>query len=292
MRLLLFLLITSVTATAQTGVDSLLEQKTAAKIRALDESLDGVLGMAAIDLVTGRILSYNGDVVFPQASSIKIPIMIQVFRCIRAGEFGMNDALALTEKDLVGGSGGIQEKLKKGPLTLTTRELLHAMIRDSDNVATNKLIAMARMERVNRTLDELGFPATRLQRRMMDGAAAARNQENISTPLEMARLVELIYRGRAVDEAASREMLDIMKMVKASMRKGVPESVEVASKPGGIPGVRCESGVVFLPGRPFVLSVMSTFLSGEKNPVTDVTALVYAHFERLARSNRYGHRLE
>ena len=279
-------------ACGQSTVGDLLEQKLAEKIRKLDDSLDGVLGVAAIDLTTGRTISYNGSVTFPQASSIKIPILIQVYRAARAGEIRLEDSVTLTEKDLVGGSGRLQEQVKKAPVTLTIRDLARAMIENSDNLATNKLIGMAGMERVNQTLEELGFWGTRLQRRMMDSAAAARDDENISTPLEMARLVETIYRGRAADEAACAEMLALMKLVKADFRKAVPAGVEVASKPGDLPGVHCESGVVFLPKRPFVLSVMSTLLREGGNPAPEVVSLVYAHFERLAASNRYGHRLQ
>jgi len=279
-------------ACAQSTVGDLLEQKLAEKIRKLDDSLDGVLGVAAIDLASGRTISYNGSVTFPQASSIKIPILIQVYRAARAGEIRLEDSVTLTEKDLVGGSGRLQEQVKKAPVTLTIRDLARAMIENSDNLATNKLIGMAGMERVNQTLEELGFWGTRLQRRMMDSAAAASDDENISTPLEMARLVETIYRGRAADETACAEMLALMKLVKADFRKAVPARVEVASKPGDLPGVHCESGVVFLPKRPFVLSVMSTLLREGGNPVPEAVSLVYAHFERLAASNRYGHRLQ
>lgn len=287
-RLLLFCSL----ACAQSTVGDLLEQKLAEKIRKLDDSLDGVLGVAAIDLTTGRTISYNGGVTFPQASSIKIPILIQVFRAARAGEIRLEDSVTLTEKDLVGGSGRLQERVKKEAVTLTVRELARAMIQDSDNLATNKLIEMVSLERVNHTLEELGFWGTRLQRRMMDAAAAARDDENIATPVEMARLVETIYRGRAVDEAACSEMLALMKLVKADFRKVVPAKIEVASKPGDVPGVHCETGVVFLPKRPFVLSVMSTLLAEGGNPVPEVVSLVYAHFQKLAASNRYGHRIQ
>jgi beta-lactamase class A len=291
-RFLAWLLLFCGLACAQSTVGDLLEQKLAEKIRKLDDSLDGVLGVAAIDLATGRTISYNGGVSFPQASSIKVPILIQVFRAARAGEIRWEDSVTLREKDLAGGSGHLQERVKKGPVTLTIRELARAMIEDSDNLATNKLIDMTGMERVNQMLEELGLWGTRLQRRMMDSAAAARDEENISTPIEMARLVETIYRGRAVDEAASTEMLALMKLVKADFRKAVPAKIEVASKPGDVPGVHCESGVVFLPKRPFVLSVMSTLLGEGANPVPEVVSLVYAHFEKLDASNRYGNRLQ
>ncbi|MGB9605950.1 MAG: serine hydrolase, partial [Bryobacteraceae bacterium] len=173
----------------------------------------------------------------------------------------------------------------------SVRELVELMIRESDNVATNKLIGLVGMDAVNRTLDGMGLLRTRLRRRMMDAAAAARDEENVSTPREMARLAELLYRGQAVDEAASREMIEIMKAVRASMRKAVPPEVPVASKPGDLPGVRCETGIVFLPSRPFVLSVMGAYLEEKTDPVDAVTRIVYRHFERLARSNRYGHRV-
>jgi|HigsolmetaAR202D_1030399.scaffolds.fasta_scaffold07546_2 Beta-lactamase class A len=272
---------------AETVVD-LLQQKTLQNIAEIDRKLDGVLGVAAIDLTTGQTMHYHGDVVFPQASSIKIPILIRMFRAARAGEFSLNDQITLTSKDKVGGSGHLQQALAKGPVTLSIRELVTAMIETSDNTATNRCIAMVKMERVNRMLDEMGFLNTRLRRIMMDTAAAGRDEENVSTPNEMARLVEKIYRKEAAHEEDCNEMLAIMKRVKASLHKAVPPRVEVASKPGGVPGVKCETGIVYLPNRPFVLSVMSTFVRPSATPVEDVTRVVYAHFERLAQSNKFG----
>ncbi len=279
-------------ASAQPTVVEALEERLLGRLRAVEESLGGVLGVAAIDLTTGRAISHRGEAAFPQASSIKIPILIELYRAERAGQVRLDESLTLTEKDLVGGSGRLQERVKAGPVTLSVRELARAMIEWSDNLATNQLMGKLGRERVNRTLDELGFRGTRLQRKMMDAAAAARDEENISTPLEMARLVERIYRGQAVDAAASKEMLGLLKLVKADFRRVVPAGVEVASKPGDLPGVFCETGVVFLPKRPFVLAVASTFVEDWQNPVPEVAALVYAHFERLAAANRYGRRLE
>jgi len=274
------------------GLVELLERRLVGRIQAVEEATSGVLGVAAIDLTTGRVIAHRGEVTFPQASSIKIPILIDVFRAARAGQIWLDEKLTLTEKDLVGGSGRLQHRVKAGPVTLTVRELAREMIESSDNLATNKLIAMLGRERVNLTLEELSVRGTRLQRRMMDAAAAARDEENISTPLEMARLVERIWRGQAVDEAASQEMLGFLKLVKADFRRAVPAGVEVASKPGRVAGVFCESGIIFLPKRPFALAVMSTFVEDWQNPVPEVAALVYAHFERLAASNRYGNRLQ
>ena len=278
-------------AWGQSAVSQLLEEKTLLRIRALDESLDGVLGVAAVDLGAGHVLSYHGDAVFPQASSIKIAIMVQMFRAERAGQFHFSDKVTLTDKDAAGGSGDLQNELKKGPVTVTVAVLVRAMIEKSDNTATNACIRMTGMETVNRTLHELGFSFTRLRRMLMDSAAAGRDEENVSTPLEMVRLVELIYRGKVVDEQASREMLGILKLAKGGMREGVPNGIEVAAKSGDLPGVFCETGIVFHSARPFALSVMSTFVGTDRNPVPAVTKIVYEHFDRLARSNSYGNRL-
>ena len=291
-RFLLPVLVSFGLGWGQSAVGQLLEQKALARIRAIDESLDGVLGVAAIDLATGQTLAYHADAVFPQASGIKIPILIEMFRAARAGQFRFTDSVTLAARDAVAGDGDLKDRLKRGPVTITIRELVRAMIETSDNTATNQCIRLAGMEAVNRTLHELGFSFTRLRRLMMDTGAARRDEENVSTPLEMARLVELLYRGKAVDEEASKEMIGVLKLAKGAIRAAVPEKIEVAAKPGNVPGVFTESGIVFHPKRPFALSVQAAYLATEKNPIPEVTRAVYEYFDRLGGSNRYGHRIE
>jgi beta-lactamase class A len=275
-------------AYAQTSVTELLEQKTLAEIRRFADSFEGVLGVTAIDLTTGRSFAFHGDTLFPTASTIKIPILFRMYQAERAGQFRFSDAVTIAPKEAVGGSGRLQEALKKGPVILTIQELVRRMIVDSDNTATNRSIDIAGMAQVNRMLDEMGFPKTRLLRKMMDSAAAQRNDENVATPVEMARMAEIIYRGKAVDARASREMLEIMKEVKGGIREGLPLDIETASKTGELPGARCETGIVFLEHRPFVLSVMSAYIDDRRTPVPEVTRIVYRYFEKLAISNAYG----
>jgi len=270
---------------------ALLEKKTLARIESIDTALDGVLGVAAIDLKTGKTFSYHGDLVTTQASLIKIPILAAAFQAVQAGTLQMERKYALTEQDKAGGSGTLDAKLGKAPLELSLHDLLTLMIRDSDNTATNKVIALVTKERVNALMVQLQLPNTRLRRIMMDSAAAKRDDENTSTPREMARLVELIYRGKVVSPQACQEMIEMLKLVKADFRAALPPSVVPASKTGSVPGVRTEAGIVYLEGRPYVLSVMSSLLAGEANPIRDVVEIVQAHFARLAQSNRYGHRV-
>jgi beta-lactamase class A len=266
----------------------LLEAKLLDRLRAVAERSSGVVGFAIIDLQSGRTIGHNSDTVFPQASSIKIPIMMQVFEQAREGRLRLSDPVALTSQDAVGGSGHLRLLLRTTPLSFTLENLVTAMIETSDNTATNRLIAVVSMDRVNTMLDRWGFRRTRLRRVMLDSEAAARGDENVSTPNEMARIAELIYQGKAVDAESSRRMAEILKLVSGDFREVIPQSVAVASKPGEVTGVRCETGIVYLPARPFVLSVASAFLDETENPVPRVARLVYEHFAKLARSNRFG----
>ena len=291
MRLACLALLTLLPLAAQTDPAALLETKTLEHLRALDSRLDGVLGVAAIDLKTGRTFSLHGDVETVQASLIKIPILVTAYQLLSTGALKLDQTVTLTDKDKIGGSGNLQFELDKGPVTISFDDLLTRMIRDSDNLATNQVIALVRIDRVNALMTRLGFPHTRLRRVMMDGEAARRDEDNSSTPLEMARLVELIYRGKAVSPQASAQMIERLKQVRAEFQAALPPGVAVASKPGDLPGVHTEAGIVYLEGRPYVLSIMSSLLAGSANPIRDVVEIVHSHFARLAASNRFGHRV-
>ncbi|MDP1554397.1 MAG: serine hydrolase [Hyphomonas sp.] len=254
------------------------------------KSVDGAFGYAALDLTSGRVIFLHGDAVFAQASAIKIPILVTLFRDVSVGRVKLGEKVELTAKDAVGGSGELQNKLKIANQTLTISELALLMVRDSDNTATNVLIARVGMDRVNALMLSMGFKSTRLRRIMMDTPAAIRGEENTSTPLEMARLAAMIYHGKV---AGSAEIISLLKTVKAAVREVVPAEIEVASKPGGIPGVSTETAIVYLKDRPFVLAVASAAL-GDKaaNPVQGAARIVLDHFQRLARINQYGHRVK
>jgi beta-lactamase class A len=263
-------------------------EKTFANIAGVDRALDGVLGVAAMDLTTGETLEYHARTESATASLIKVPLLVQLMRARREGALGMEDKLTLQASDVVGGSGQLQEELLKGLVTLTVHELIVRMIVESDNTATNRLIALAGMEKVNDTLQSLGLAHTRLQRVMMDTAAARADRENVSTPADMALLLAMIWRGEAAAPEDCREILSIMKRVKGAFRATVPDDVEVASKTGEIGGIHTEGGIVMLKNRPFAFAVITSLLSDAVNPIPAVAAILYRHFERLGRGNLYG----
>ncbi len=291
MRPLLAVLALGCAAYAETGAQRLLEDKLFDRIKAIDARCSGVIGVATIDLTSERLFVYNGETVFPSASTIKIPIIVEAFRRAAAGAFPINERFTLQPSESVGGSGQIQNLLKNGPVSLTARDLLIAMIVDSDNTATNKVISLLGMDRVNGLLEARNMRATRLRRVMMDSAAAARGDENTASPVEMARFVEDLYGGKLADAAATKDIIDILKRVNADVRKTVPADIPVASKPGDLTGVRCEAAIVYLPGRPFILAVYSSFLNDNENPVPDVTRAVLDYFRKVGASNLYGNRV-
>ncbi len=286
MPILLLLLLTA-TGWSQ-DVAGLLKAKLLGRLEAYEKSMDGVLGVAWIDLKTGETGSLHGNVLFPQASAIKVPILIEMFRQRENGSIRFEDKVTIEPAESVGGSGVLQGRLKNGAISVTIEEIVREMIASSDNTATNWCIRRVGLERVTRTMAELGFPRTRLQRIMIDQAAATRNEENISTPEEMARLVKLIYDGKAVSARASEGMVAMLKLVNADFRKVIPRETAVASKVGELTGVRTEAGIIYLRNRPFALAVMGTYLKEPFNPVPEVTKLVYEYFDKLDRANIYG----
>ncbi|QOY87490.1 serine hydrolase [Paludibaculum fermentans] len=291
MKLLAACYLLCLTVAAQTEPPALLEKKTLSKLETIDAAFDGVLGVTAIDLKSGRTFSLHGDLLTTQASLIKIPILVTAFHAIQAGALSLDRKYTMTSKDAVGGSGTLDARLAQGPVELTLMDLLTLMIRDSDNTATNRVISLVTIQRVNALMLQLGLPNTRLRRIMMDAESARKDAENTSTPLEMARLVELIYRNKVATPAACAQMVDLLKLVKADFRAALPSSVAIASKVGEVPGVHTEAGIVYLEGRPYILSVMASLAAGAANPIRDVAEVVHAHFVRLANSNRYGHRV-
>jgi len=278
-------------AAGQTRFESVLDAKFEVAVRAVEGGLDGVLGIALKDLATGKTFLLNEREVFPQASSIKIAVLLETFKQAEEGRLKLDEFIALEESRKVEGSG-VLFHLGRPSLSLSIRDLAVLMVVLSDNTATNILIEKVGLEAVNKRMDALGLPKTRLRRKMMDLQAAAEGRENVSTPLEMMTLLERIWKGSAIGEPYREDLLAILAIPKDSpLRAGVPEGVDVAEKPGELEAVRCDSGIVMLSGRPYVLCVMTTYLKRDADgnqAITAVSRIVYEHISRLARSSGIG----
>lgn len=270
-----------------------LRTKLTRQLRQISAEFDGVMGMAVKDLTSGELFEANADTVFPQASSIKIPILVKLYQQAQADGLRLAERIEVKRAQMVGGSGVVQH-FGDTTSALSLGDLAVLMIVLSDNTATNVLIDRLGMDKVNDFLKRQGLTETRLQRRMMDLDAQRAGRENLSTPREMVTLLELLYQGKLLDPAHTARVMEILKYRKSTpLRRGLPENVDLADKPGEIEGVRCDSGVVLLAGRPYAIAVMTTYVKeGEaaERAISEISRLAFGYFERLARSNPEGAR--
>jgi beta-lactamase class A len=264
-------------------------EKLRARIEAVDRGLDGVLGASVKDLKGGMTLDVRPAEPFPQASSIKLAVLYELYRQAEEGRVDLGE---LTRPALprVRGGGVLQELGNQ--VSLTWRDVAVLMMGWSDNAATNVLIDRVGMDAVNRRLDSLGLRATRLRRKMMDLDAARRGDENVSTPTEMRQLAETMYAGAGLSRERARDLMAVAAVPKDSpFRVPLPESLVVADKPGSLEAVRCVTAIVDLPGRPYAVSIMTTYLRRDADgeaAIREISAALYETFDRLARSSDLG----
>jgi beta-lactamase class A len=261
-----------------------------ARVQAAEKRLDGVLGLSVKDLKTGTTYEIRPDEVFPQASSIKLAVLYELYR--QAGD-GKIDLGQVTRPPMprVKGGGVLQELGDR--VSLTWRDLAVMMVGWSDNEATNVLINRVGMAAVNSRLeDEFDFGRTRLRRKMMDLEAASRGDENVGTPSEMRRLVEAIYAGKSLSPALAADIRSVLAVTKDSpFRVPLPDTVVILDKPGSLEGVRCVTAVVDLPARPYAVSIETTFLGRQEDgeaAIKEISAALYEMFDRLSRSSDLG----
>jgi beta-lactamase class A len=291
----LFLLLATACAqtvqTNPTAKQSLLWQKLESTINEVDQNLDGVMGVAVLDLSSGRKILLHSDEVFPQASSIKIAVLAELYRQAQTGKLKLTDLYTVNASDLVPDSS-IMGGLTPGVTRITLRDLATMMVAVSDNSATNVLIDRVGMENVNALMDSLGLTHTRLRRKMMDLKAAGEGRENISTPAEMMALLEDLYRGKVLNPEMTADFFKMLSTQKASfIPRDLPEGLKIANKPGELEGVRNDSGVVFVENRPYVICAMTTYLRHERDgeeAISKISAAAYRMFDRLARASEYG----
>jgi beta-lactamase class A len=266
-------------------------QKLEASINDVDRHLDGVMGVAIEDLTSGQKFQLRGDDVFPQASSIKTALLAGLYRQVQDGKLKLTDLYTVQASDLVPDSD-IMNGLTPGVTRITLRDLATMVVAVSDNSATNVVIDKVGMDNVNALMDSMGLKHTRLRRKMMDLKAAGEGRENISTPNEMATLLDQLYRGKVLNKELSEDFFKLLSTHKSSfIPRDLPDDLKIANKPGELEGVRNDSGVVLVQNRPYVICVMTTYLHRERDgedAISRISAEAYRMFDRLARASEYG----
>jgi len=280
------------TLDAQQPHRALLAEGFQAELEEIVAGYEGVAGVHVVDLTDGRRFAVRDELTFPQASAIKVPILLELFR--RAGEEPglLERRVAVTDEVRTGGSG-VLRWLTDGGTELSLEDHAVYMVKYSDNTATNVLIDALGMDAVNRLSASLGAEQTLLQRKMIRPEESARGNENLSTPRDAAGIMERLWRCDLPMEAASCDrVVEILALPKGHpIRAPLPSDVPVAFKPGGITGVATVWALVPLEGRPYAFAVMSNY-GGDGAPLMEaVSAAAYSYFSRLSGATEYGTRV-
>lgn len=225
-------------------------------VKEASKSFPGKAGIVFYDISENEIIGYNIKEEFEAASLIKIPILIEYFRQVKAGKLKPQQTVKIKNSMKAGGSGSIKN-LPEGS-GISFAKLAELMITKSDNTATDILINQLGMKNVNDTAAELGCGATFLNRTIWDFAAIDRGFGNTTTPEDMMILLKAVYEGKAVDVLSSAAMIEILK--KQENRKMIPaylpKETEVAHKTGELNGILHDCGIIYNGRSSYVLCLM------------------------------------
>jgi beta-lactamase class A len=230
---------------------------TATLRRVLDSLADahhGVVGYSVTDLENGGTVSRRGDETFPTASLIKVAILVTIYDLVAKGELSLYDPLTVLKIDQVPGSG-IAQYLHNGTL-LTIHDAAWLMITISDNTATNLLLDRIIIRRVWDKMEALGLKHTKVHSKSFRRNSSVAYDSSVkyglgvTTPNEMARLFELLARGKAVNAKADSEMLYILEHNNTDvMLQRFAGGARAAHKDGETDQVRTECSLFYLRNR-------------------------------------------
>jgi len=234
-------------------------------------------------------LLFRPDIEYHAASTMKVPVMIELFRQARAGSLKLDDELAVVNqfRSIVDGSpyalsvgdDSDAEIYKRVGGRMSYRELCEAMITVSSNFATNLLIERLGPKNIQKTTNDLGAPGMHVLRGVEDDKAFQKGLNNTTSARALLTLLERIAKGQAVDKASSDEMLAILKRQKFNDRipAGLPPGISVAHKTGEITKIQHDAAIVYA-NRPFVLVVLVRGLQDVKAGsalIASITRVLY-----------------
>ena len=176
-----------------------------------------VTGLAFKDFVTGHQIEINQNEIFPSASTIKIHIMLKILQLVEKGELSFESVIEVNHSICSPGAGLLSHLDDK--IDLTLRNLIHFMIILSDNTATNILIDLATIKGINELIDNFELENTKIQRKMEDQKAVAKNLENYTTPSDCIRILHKIYEGHSSDFVSTNALYFLKKPKKGFLNR-------------------------------------------------------------------------
>lgn len=234
-----------------------------------------------MDLSTGYHIGYNAAAAMPAASTIKVPVMVEVFRQLEGGHFDLDHHVTLLTSDKDYGSGELCDA--PAGTTYSVDELLNKMIDISDNTATNMLIRLVGVRSINRTMVQLGLQRTHLRGYVRTDSWGVR-QALESSPADMVHLLTMMAKRELVDDWSSNEMISILEddQINTLLPQPLPQGIAIAHKTGSFFDTLNDVGIVY-GDAPYVIAVMTTHLPSLDMGRTFIRALSLMTFNQEAR---------
>ena len=264
---------------------------TKTKIENKLKAIEGEFAVAFKDLQTGKTLFINEKINFHAASTMKTPVMIEVYKQAKAGKFKLSDSILVKNefKSIVDGSpysmdiaddsaDGMYKQIGK---KMTIYDLTYQMIIVSSNLATNILIDLVDAKNANATMRTLGANDIQVLRGVEDQKAFDKGLSNSTTAFDLMVIFEKIALNKVIDKKSCEAMRKILFDQKFNeiIPADLPKDAKVAHKTGSIMGVQHDSGIVYLPdGRKYVLVLLSKKLKNVDAGVkalAEVSAMIY-----------------
>jgi beta-lactamase class A len=256
----------------------------------------GTFAVAFKDLKTGKQIKINDRVVYHAASTMKTPLLIEVYKQAAEGKFSLTDSIELKNefKSIVDGSSYSLDSADDSEKELykhigekrTIDSLVYQMIIVSSNLATNLIMTKVGAENVTNSMRKLGAKDILVLRGVEDGKAFQQGLNNTTTAHDLLLIFEKIARGEAVSPESSQAMIRILldQQFNEIIPAKLPADVKVAHKTGSITHVHHDSGIVILPdGRKYVLVLLSMDWEDEKAAVqtmANISSLIYKYIAK------------
>jgi len=264
--------------------------------KTLSDTLHAELGVAFRDLASGQEYSFNPKAMMHAASTMKVPVMIEVFRQAEQGKLRLTDSVLVKNEfaSIVDGSPYSLELADDSDEAIykalgheqTIRQLVEAMITVSSNLATNLLIEIVGAKNVMNTLHGLGIHNMFVLRGVEDGKAFQAGLNNRTDAHSLMLLMAAIAEQRAAGPASCLEMIEILKAQKfrENIPAGLPPEVIVANKTGSITAIDHDAAILYPPERgPCVLVVLTRGIADHERAHRAIAQIAREIFNALIK---------
>jgi beta-lactamase class A len=240
--------------------------------------------VAAHDHDTGRTFGWHDQEWFHAASTMKVALLLAVFKAVEDGHLRLDDPLHVRNRFISVGDGlpfrlqrgrdGDEEVHERIGRTMRIRELAHRMITVSSNLATNLLLDLIGLDYAQRVLRDAGVAGIRLKRGVEDAVAHEMGINNEVTAAGLVSLFRTIQEGTHVTAESREAMLQILldQKYNAVLPKNLPPGTRVAHKTGEISTVSHDTGLFFAKDRPPYAYAILTEVRPETNGRTSTVA--------------------